>query len=169
MNKFKGIIDYLKLFLILILFFVIYDGIIYNLYHNLYIKGTKSVFLIELPIVITLTTIFYFQKINNIFFKYITPIISIMSLYIFFDTFHNFLLRVPRISDFENIFAVYHFIPTLFVSGILFLIVTISILTAALIKNKKYALGIFSIGVFFLMGITIISSPIFRSSNYYDL
>jgi len=56
-----------------------------------------------------------------------------------------------------------------FSSGIIFLVVVISIFTALLIKNKKIALSIFAIGMLFYAGITVLSSPILRADDYYNL
>jgi len=132
------ILDYVKLLFITILVIFIYDGISYNITYQLYTKGTKSVFLVELVIVFILTSIFYFPRLKNQILKYFFPIIPALGLYIVFDLFYLFLLRSPRASDIENIYTVYDFSFLMFISFILFLFSIVGLMIFLVIKAKKF-------------------------------
>lgn len=131
-------LDYLTLILISVIIFLMYDGIVYNISHHIYTKGTKSVYSIELVLFLLLTTIFYFQKSKTKFIKYIFPVIPVISLYVLFDFFYSFLLRSPTSSDFDNLLNIYDFYPIMFFGFILFIFSILILISVSLSKIKKY-------------------------------
>jgi len=115
----KFILEYLKLILVAILVTIIIDGILHNLFSELYLKGSHNTFILELPILIFASFIFYFQKIKSIILRYIFATSLILISYSIFDIFYQFLGRSPVISDLYNFSAIYHFSPILYFSIII--------------------------------------------------
>ncbi len=133
----KAIFDYIKLILISIVVILIYDGISYNITHQIYTRGTKSVYMIEMLLIIIIITIFYFPKIKNNTLKYIFPTLPVIGLYILFDIFYSFLLRSPRLSDTDNFITIYDFNPALFFSILAFIFFIFFVVCVVLLKIKN--------------------------------
>jgi phosphoglycerol transferase MdoB-like AlkP superfamily enzyme len=96
-----------------------------------------SVYLIELPIVLIITKVFYFPKIPNRFTKYFFSILPVFFIYISIDIFYSFLQRSPRISDFNNFFSIFNFSIIYFITIILSFLLLCGSMFYLFISAKK--------------------------------
>ncbi len=105
-----------------------------------YQRFNPLIYFIEFPLVIVLSSIFFFPKIKNWSVRYLLPIIPVIILYFLFDSFYTFLGRSPFPSDFENITVIFNF-STLLAVGVILLILLIPIAIGVLVyfSAKTYA------------------------------
>jgi len=75
--------------------------------------GSSKLFDLEIPLIILTVTSLYFTKIKNKLYKYVLPILPIIAIYIGIDIFYNYLARMPRASDLQNLSIVWDFSPLL--------------------------------------------------------
>ena len=104
--------------------------------------GTSQLFKLEIPLIILISTILYFPKINNKLIKYVLPIIPVFILYSLFDLFYSFFGKSPRPSDFQNYHTIFDFSPGLAIGLILYallvpIIISVLFYLASMGLSKK--------------------------------
>ena len=114
----------------------IYDRLMYSITEHTYTRARLSVYLLEIPLMVMLTLIFYFKDIKSKIFRLIFPTIPLISIYLCLDLFYSFLLRTPKFSDFENFITIYYFDPLMFFMIVLFIVIVL-FLIGILIKEAK--------------------------------
>lgn len=90
---------------------------------------TEQFYWIEVPFIIMCSLTLFFPKINSRFVRYFFPLVPFLVLYLMFDLFYNYLLRMPLPSDFQNMISIFEFEVEMAVSAaFIFLLIPISIL-----------------------------------------
>ena len=99
---------------------------------------TEQFYWIEVPFILMCSLTLFFPNIKNRFVRYLLPLVPFLVLYLMFDLFYNYLLRMPLPSDFQNMLSIFEFEVTMALGTILvFLLIPISILILAYSAAKK--------------------------------
>ena len=123
----------------------------------------------EIPLLMFMSTILYFKNINNSFIKYLIPTVPILTLYILFDIFYNFLERSPRISDIQNISTIFNFSYEMAFGFILLsCLIPISILFLFYQSYKKYTFKRLAVSLSYKLFLIFIVISTLSSSRFTD-
>lgn len=78
-------------------------------YGHGYTSIFPQIFKLEVPLLLTILTLFYYQKIQNKFVKHLSFPALIIMIYLLFDIFYIFLGKSPSPSDFQNLSLIFEF------------------------------------------------------------
>ena len=90
----------------------------------------------EIPLLLVLSLLFYFPKIESNLTKYLIPTIPILAVYLCFDVFYNFLQRSLRPSDLDNVNTIFDF--SLWLSFSLISVTLVAIISIAFLLHQAY-------------------------------
>ncbi len=101
------------------------------------IGGTNAhQYYFEIPLLLVLSLLFYFPKIESKLIKYLIPTIPTLTIYLCFDVFYNFLQRSLRPSDLENVNTIFDF--SLWLSFSLISVTLVAIFSIAFLLHQAY-------------------------------
>ncbi len=89
-------------------FYIDYAGD-WVVYGNGLLTFNPKIYQIEIPLFVILSLFFFFPSLNNTILRNLLPIVPSLILYFLFDAFYNFFGRVATPSDFENLLDIFSF------------------------------------------------------------
>ena len=99
---------------------------------------TEQFYWIEVPFILLCALTIFFPRIKSRFIRYAFPLVPFLVLYLMFDQFYNYLIRMPLPSDFQNIASIFEFeIEMALATIFMFLLIPMSLLVLIYNASKQ--------------------------------
>ncbi|WOH36443.1 sulfatase-like hydrolase/transferase [Thalassotalea fonticola] len=125
---------------------------------------TEQFYWIEVPFIIMCSLTLFFPKINSRFVRYFFPLVPFLVLYLMFDLFYNYLMRMPLPSDFQNMISIFEFELEMAVGTVfIFLLIPASIVVLAYSASKNLQKSEYNLSI--TVRLLIIASAFFALTS----